>query len=162
MAHESLCKVIDAEAITMTREDELQFEIARLRMKLERAYEDLKLAEERAHLQRLHIAQLQNQLGIGVCKEQPPFGVCREQKKHEPAPQKQMPAPKKARSKAGCPVSLGEILVDTDRMMKRQCQYELCENIASLHNGRYCSNGCAMKHRWQYAKQKGASHADNA
>lgn len=118
----------------LSPEDHLQLEIARLRLKLDRAYADLKLAEERASLQRIHIAQLQNKLSIGVCKELPPFGVCREMK------QKPKPAPKRLAKQAP---------FDPERAKKGLCQNPYCANKTDR---RYCTHSCAMKHRWDNSK----------
>jgi len=63
--------VIETEAAPLTREEALYFEVQRLRILLDNERARMKLADERASLQRMHIAQLQNQLGVGVCREKP-------------------------------------------------------------------------------------------
>ena len=122
-------EIIEVEGSSLTVEDELRFEIEGLRLRLDRANHSLKLAEERASLQRIHIAQLQNKLGVGVCRD-------------TTIKKPKLTRYKPKRLAAAAPF-------DSERAAKGLCQNPYCSKQTER---KYCTQSCAMKHRWDNSK----------
>ena len=159
-------KTITVAATTPSREDILLEEIQRLQaysegleLRLQRARDQLRLADERAALQRIHIGQLQNQLGQGVCRElqtpAPPRKPAQPAVQEEIEPPDEEPAAPAPRPSPdnGCRIGLAAIPVDKNRMANQICQHPSCTDRVPNYGARYCGKRCMMQHRHEYARQ---------
>ena len=148
-----------------SREDLLLEEIQRLQtysegleLRLQKARDQLRLADERAALQRIHIGQLQNQLGQGVCREVQT--AARPRKPAQPAPQASIDPPDDEPAaieaplgpQGGLRIGLAAIPVDKNRMANQICQHPSCTDRVPNQGARYCGKRCMMQHRHEYAR----------